>query len=489
MSDRFPTLRERLKQADPELASDLEFQWQIATHEWLPSVPPSKDSSNSLPHLRNIEAHLNDVFGTLQRQNPAASMLDMRPVELYVLLASVLFHDLGRVLPETHGVDHGATTRTYLTERYNDFGVRNRELAHSIGSICGSHNVKPRDRWRAEQKLNLGDVVIDPYGLVREPMIAALLTLGDHMDGSHTRVVPDYLKKNKEVLGSFRNIVRGVAVDPASRCVRTTVVPARDAVTVRSSSGWKAQPRPIRYERDPEDKSGWWTARLAEATGVDRIALRRWSNLDGINMARVTRLCGRLRGEAQFDLRQQLMTWKVIRVAAEPIGWDRATLLAIVMGDVRSNAEALYSIRDHLAAVGLPLATWLVDHGGHLYTPDCRESYEPRLDKRYLGEIANTMWELSSRVFGVSQFTYPELASQLGDRDVARARLAAKRLAMVTSKGEDGYSPIWAGDETWMWRVANNRDGVGCVFRSISEVTREVTSLAEPADPTLRDAR
>jgi hypothetical protein len=96
---------------------------------------------------------------------------------------------------------------------------------------------------------------------------------------------------------------------------------------------------------------------------------------------------------------------------------------------------------------------------------------------------------LSTRVFGVSEFTYRELASQLGDRDVARVKLAARRLAVISADcGRDLGSgkeddeekvqpgPLWVGDETWRWRI---RRGKGRTYVPLARVQGMVEALAE----------
>jgi hypothetical protein len=510
MPDDLPTLRERLRQANADLAADLDVQWRIATTEWLPTVPLKQDSSNGLPHIRNIESHLDEVLRTLHRHNPSASVLHMQPIELYLLLASALFHDLG--CADDSGHDHGDRSREFLVERYNSLGIRNREVARSLGGICASHTAKPDARVEVERELSLGDIVIDPYGEVRQRMIAALLTLADHMDCAQTRAVPDYLRTQKDVVGSFRSGIQGVFADPAARLVRTVLLSGAEQEGPRAERGL------CFCVNDNADERRDWASKTERALGLTPRSLdallRALLNSQelGLTRDRVNFLgeewappgfAGRAAQQlgctsqgSAFDFAEQMLAWNILRVKPRPKTWRRSTFVAMILGDLRANRAALYSVRDHLAAVGLPLATWLVDHEERLYTPDWRETYEPLFHKEYLVEVAEAMWDLSRRVVGVSEFTYAELASHIGDHDAAKVRMAARRLAIVmTTRRRTNdtnlpwSSPIWAGDVRWKWR-ANARDADqdrGCEFLSIVAVQRRVRTraygLSDPDDP------
>jgi hypothetical protein len=329
-------------------------------------------------------------------------------------------------------------------------------------------------------------------------MIGALLTLGDHMDCAQTRVIPDYIARSKGAVGAFRNIIRGVVADPVSHCVRTTLVADDDAQPARKA------PVTAIPDRDRAERDGW-IGKFAAELGADSLTVSAHvKGMPGTShgfrtdcnqwLRRLGRpedsLTGRLHDGPDFTFDEQLLTWNLVYGnRADESPWPRSTLVAMVLGDLRANRYALHSIRDHLAAVGLPLATWLLDSEERLYTPDCLETFEPVLHKSYLIEVARTMWDLSTRVFGVSEFTYRELASQLGDRDVARVKLAARRLAVISADcGRDLGSgkeddeekvqpgPLWVGDETWRWRI---RRGKGRTYVPLARVQGMVEALAE----------
>ena len=55
------SLRDQLRENQPELFEAFLRSWQIAQNEWLPALAPSSDSFNSYPHLRNLEGYLDHV--------------------------------------------------------------------------------------------------------------------------------------------------------------------------------------------------------------------------------------------------------------------------------------------------------------------------------------------------------------------------------------------------------------------------------------------
>ena len=91
------TLRALLKAQHPELSEALERSWKIALEQWLPAISPSSSSFNSYPHLRNVEACLDGIVNAFTPHSADASACFLNPLEIYVLLASILFHDIGRV--------------------------------------------------------------------------------------------------------------------------------------------------------------------------------------------------------------------------------------------------------------------------------------------------------------------------------------------------------------------------------------------------------
>lgn len=104
-------LRKRLSETIPALADALERSWAIVIDEWLPAMSPQMDSYNAYPHLRNHEKHLERIWFAYEEHHGASAPLLLSPIEIYVLLSSGLFHDIGRTLT---GANHGDASQVII---------------------------------------------------------------------------------------------------------------------------------------------------------------------------------------------------------------------------------------------------------------------------------------------------------------------------------------------------------------------------------------
>ncbi|HJX54060.1 MAG TPA: hypothetical protein VJ801_14935 [Polyangia bacterium] len=213
-------LRKILRETIPELADALERSWTIALDEWLAAMSPSSDSFNSYPHLRNHEKHLERIWLAYQRHHGASAPPLLSPVEIYVMLSSILFHDIGRTLTST---DHGEASKVIIDNQYPALGIPSESLAKTIARISRFHDL-PAHKMEGELP-KLSTTAVDPFGAIREDACAALLTLIDHMDGTMTRVVPVYLKSRMDIapVGAFRRIIRDVEIDLEGQMVKVVL--------------------------------------------------------------------------------------------------------------------------------------------------------------------------------------------------------------------------------------------------------------------------
>lgn len=202
-------LRMYLKENSRELYESLERSWETAFDTWLPAVPPNLDTYNSFPHLRNLEVYADKIAVALKKYRRVKGEF-LSPLETYILLASILFHDIGKA---KGGKDHGKSSGEIIRSTWGLLGIPNEELAYSISRICIFHDYDPKDA--AEKITDLTSSVVDPFGNIRERRIAVLLMLVDHIDGSFIRIVPDFIRnaEDKEILGAFRKKIRGIDVD------------------------------------------------------------------------------------------------------------------------------------------------------------------------------------------------------------------------------------------------------------------------------------
>ena len=211
------TLRSELTAQNPTLYSALERSTEIAKTQWLPSVPESKHGSyNSYPHILGIEYHLDDI---LFRDDAPSQIIKLNPTEIYVLLCSVLFHDIGKAKKskEEQDVDiHALHSRDIINEYWAELGIISERLARIIGNICYFHKCS-NDTADKDLKIIYN---IDRYEPIRGRNLGALLMLADNVDDTFSRVVPEYIEQN---IITFRNKIQAVKVDYETKMVRTVI--------------------------------------------------------------------------------------------------------------------------------------------------------------------------------------------------------------------------------------------------------------------------
>ena len=216
------TIREQLQDEHPELYEALKRSAKIAEEEWLPAIETNRGSFNSHPHIRNLESYLDQIYQDAEGLpiKHGVHVFRMNPVEKYMMLSCILFHDIGR----THvGADcHAAESRDILQSKSAELGIPSKQVAYSLARICYSHDPeegKWRDAWG-----KLQETTIAPYGLVREKPLATLLCLVDHLDSAHTRVIPHYLTEQRADSSILlRGQTNGTRVDLKNQMVLVSI--------------------------------------------------------------------------------------------------------------------------------------------------------------------------------------------------------------------------------------------------------------------------
>jgi hypothetical protein len=203
-------VREKLKELDEDLFEVLERNWDIAFNEWLPALDAKNDSYNSYPHLRNLESQLDRIVMAFEFRTGGKKKFFVSAIEIYTILASILFHDIGKI---TATAGHGKESARILNENYAELGIPLESLASIIADICKFHDMPPEEA--SSELPKIATVLIEPYGEIRGKPLAAILSLIDHLDGSISRTIPNYLKPigSKKIVGAFRSVIQSIGVD------------------------------------------------------------------------------------------------------------------------------------------------------------------------------------------------------------------------------------------------------------------------------------
>jgi hypothetical protein len=360
-----PSLRQRLQSESPELHAALLRSWEIAQNEWLPAIAPSEGSFNSQPHFSHIEQHLEALLGPAAES--AATKLQLTGLEVYLLLAGVLFHDLGRV----HGeADHAFASARDLQDHFAALGIPNFELASSLARIARYHD--PRKNVDGEAggagaervKRTLRDIRLEPYGVARELYVATLLALADHMDGSYRRALPRYVAPDDVVgfKGAFRRLVSGTGYDPATCTLKTCLngfAEASDRKPGAFAYGktyrhfQRALHTPPDFHWGPIPKVDRQPAKGGKPCDLWRELLRICCpDLTGSAPSRMFRRSLAAATTRAFILRR---TPGGAGKAGAPAGqaiWPADYLLARVLNDLRVNREFLKTVQEDLRETG-----------------------------------------------------------------------------------------------------------------------------------------
>lgn len=511
-------LRQKLLNTAPELHDCLLRSWTIANNEWLPALSAQMNSYNSYPHLRNLEDHLDRMAKDFEELPDGKPWLGLTPLEIYVLLVSVLLHDIGRITnPDKHGVESCET----IKNKYAALGLPSTELAAIVGNICEYHE-PPKDKNKYGKLLDrLRTVAIDPYGEIRQKEVACLLKLADHLDSAFVRVIPDYLLENfaaMEPVGAFRRVISGVSVDPRSRIIKTVI---RDDISVKLPKGVKKYDNLIitnKSERTDELKQRLQGLAPVINQPFNKLTMthEEWNALFAGSKKEVWEalefrlvppsLITGTANRKQFGCAELLIARQLAFIGkankSEKAGWTSGLILAVVMGNLRENCEALSELTDDLVSMELPILAWVIEHREHLYNERGEETYEPVVDIEYLCQVAEAMWKLSSGIIGQTNFTYDSLASELRDDDVSRVKIAVRRISIVAEKLKavnnvnsqsvtiNKSYPMAAvryGTDSWSWRVELPRSPEPsklplCRFVTLDKIHDALKNLSKPME-------
>lgn len=525
-------LRKRILDETPALFRALEQSWHIAQNSWLGVLGASLGSYDSYPHIIGVETHLTRLVQDCESLPKGGFGERLNAAEAYMLLSSALLHDFGKArIPGPRKVKHARETRQALDEHYSYLGIPSVELARSLGRICAYHCPAPGES-RRELAARLSTTVIDPYGEIRERLLAGLLTLADEMDSSYTRALPPYLATSAMIpQKGWRAAIRGVSADPASHLVRMVTTPGHEP-PANTTKALSEAPLTWTLEFDPEDVADLAAEVFEEVipeTGPDPDGPMTVDTLKkGLEMlleraGTLTKSGCRIRklscwlterppteddcpGREHPSLRAKLLASSPVlhglmvhglawlkpvpdSEAADPrkraqafhMALPEGTAMAMALSSAARGNRVLSEIREFLTPHGLFLTAWVVEQEEHLYNCLGEETCEPVVHQEYLSRAARAMWDLSAQVFGRTRFSYEELASHMGEPDVGRAKKAVRRISITTDTClNQGGRTIHAGASHWAWQAKVDSSKRSCCYMSLKEVQKTIDQLGAP---------
>ena len=510
--DNGMSLREQLAKESPDLYAVLMRCWKTGEEVWLPAVHGNNGSFNSYPHLRNIEHHADEILAQVSGADAPFGTVRLSPPEKFLLLAAILFHDLGRG-QSNDTRPHGEITRDLLRANWAELGIGSKRMAEALGDICCYHECGKE----ALEELDLHAVDIAPHGTIHVKRLAVLLAFFDELDGSFRRIYPDYLTTGS-IVEAFRRGTSDIRTDVRTMTVITCVDIERNSLggKVKVDGGFEVAVDYAAWEEKKEGRLFRWQEFAPKSDG-------KTSGQVGLLQKHLSNIWAFCAEEHKENTDKEHETGRILpRVPESPwadeclpyrilLGLLRTSLpktlspehgvelndsrlrLVALASSVRGSAEKLDAHKQFLARYGVPFRAWVLELDEHLFTWYGCETYEAALSKTFLAELADRMWQLASGVFGSAMFSYETLAAKVRERSVWRIRLGVRRLAIITrhrqSQGRPGtHSPIRFHEAGWYWEDV---DGTGQNDPSLSKhclkwVLERIDGLADPQQNILK---
>lgn len=224
-----------------------------AEDEWVHLLKPDHGSHSGLIHLRNVERDADKLI-------PLPLKECFSDGEIFVLLASVLLHDLGRILPDRErSTDpnepefcllaqspgtpcndkrrnvkeqktHACRSCYLIREQWPHFGLPDEQVAQLCAVVTFCHQLDgrpdPNSECYGQQACahDFANTSLEPYGPIRVPLLAAVLRIADETEDSWTRAVRQhwyehFKSRPNEMYKAFRRDVADVEFRPDAECI------------------------------------------------------------------------------------------------------------------------------------------------------------------------------------------------------------------------------------------------------------------------------
>jgi KaiC/GvpD/RAD55 family RecA-like ATPase len=198
-----------------------------ALESWSNQLGEKYGSYNGIPHFKGVELHVNNAV-------PDQMKKEFNPTEIFLLLSSVLLHDVGKLFePDCHA----AGSAIYIQENWAFLKIPSKQYGRWIAILACSHfwnNPTPTPCSQEDKKKCSLVCELDNYseldvlnessdGIIRLKWLAALLRLADEVDNQSSRVVPEELEKSVKKL-SWRRLINSVIFDREGECIKLRMV-------------------------------------------------------------------------------------------------------------------------------------------------------------------------------------------------------------------------------------------------------------------------
>jgi len=247
-----------LLRRNPILASQFELVKKKCLEDWGNMLGPDMGSFSGYPHFRNVERNVNQII-------PDKTKEDFSTGEIFLLLSSIYLHDIGKTFVVNSSDDylcqfaskcdekervnpvkcqeflreHFVLSDRYISENGAALGLPDEKIAEYCGLLAFCHGLDhppykenkkiPQSNCRLLEKKrkNFRITSISPYGILRIPLLAAILRIADESDNSWMRTYRKDLlpirftneKEKERYIKTFRRCIEGIEFNHEGHCV------------------------------------------------------------------------------------------------------------------------------------------------------------------------------------------------------------------------------------------------------------------------------
>jgi hypothetical protein len=264
------TFYEILKDKSPELASQLDLIKKKGLEEWVPMLQFDRGSHGGYPHLRNVERNADKLVPQKIKEKFGAG-------EIFLLLCSIYLHDIGKIIPDQQTSNqkdistickslmtdhqtpclqneceecqapvidrnkqkipqcrdrkHAYESERIINESWAMLGLPNEKIAKYCAMLAYCHGLNTplkvnQCRKSQEQAGDYCEIFVEPYGLIRIPLLASIIRIADETDNYWTRSIELYWYENIQatsrtdlLVKAFRRWVEDVEFCHEGRCI------------------------------------------------------------------------------------------------------------------------------------------------------------------------------------------------------------------------------------------------------------------------------
>jgi hypothetical protein len=241
------SLFEVLKEKDSALAAQVEKIKEIGLKDWVGLLLPDKGSHAGYPHLMNVERMADKMIPDHIKEKLSSG-------ELFLLLCSIFLHDIGKIIaPSTSpapddknpdkkarpnpSFEHHIRSEQIINKYSAALGLPDDRIAQYCGLIAFCHCLKEppktqpssqsgdsKSQGKEVVRTNFRTTSLAPYGVLRIPLLAAIVRIADETDNLWTRAVNKYwrdsLDRNQEnLVKAFRRHIEDIEFSFEGECL------------------------------------------------------------------------------------------------------------------------------------------------------------------------------------------------------------------------------------------------------------------------------